>query len=93
MCECVFFLNHALYLKWGRSLQSEEDMGATSARSKKKGARKVSLTRARGSKYFERLVLVNRHRSVQTLVIIWHVSIQKKKDKATKQGKVKNNYP
>ena len=68
-------------------------MGAKSVRSKKKGARKVSLTRARGSKYFERLVRVNRHRSVQALIIIWHVSIQKKKDKGKKQGKVKNNYP
>ena len=68
-------------------------MGATSVRSKKKGARKVSLTQTRGSKYFERLVRVNRHRPVQTLIIIWHVSIQKKKDKAKKQGKVKNNYP
>jgi len=62
-------------------------MGATSVRSKKKGTRKVSLTRARGSKYFERLVRVNRHRSVQTLIIIWHVSIQKKKDNAKKQGR------
>ena len=78
---CIF-LNHALYLKYGRSVQSEEDMEATSVRSKKKGARKVSLTRARGSKYFARLVRVNRLRSVQTLIIIWHVSIQKKKDNA-----------
>lgn len=92
MCECVCFFKSCTLPEVG-PVCAEEDLGATSVRSKKKGARKVSLTRVRGSKYFERLLLVNRHRSVQTLVIIWHVSIQKKKDKATKQGKVKNNYP